>query len=364
MKRSRNRQSVGTIALVAFALVALGVQWVQAQHVWIDTRPLTAQESADNGDIQKANGTQVVGLGQPVYLDLLIPKVLIDGDLSDSDPAKWIYPTEVTQVSWTLDAVVTIDGDPILDSTAVITNSPLPESLPTYDSIDRDNTYVLDRAMIVPDKKGTYQISLVVTGVSNGVPTTMTANLDVVGSVFIGADFGCTVCHDQKKDAFAGTLHYVAFKEAITGVSTDHFQERCIACHVTGYDTAPAAVNGGWDDVAADVGYVFPTNYPFTESNWTDMNPLLQNKSAIGCEVCHGPGQNHQRSLGDPQKMQDFIGISMSAGTCGQCHDKPGHHVKNFEWGTSVHGQTTVDRTGSCRNCHTAAGFVDANDPA
>jgi len=339
MKRSRNRQSVGTIALVVFALVAFVAHSIQAQELKIDTRPLTAQESADNGNIQKANGTQVVGLGQPVYLDLLVEA-----------------GTVVTQVVWTLNDVVNIDGISI-PSSATIDDSPLPASLPTYDSIDRVNFDIADRKIIVPDVKASYLISAQAF-TTNGV---LEAELEVVGSVFIGADLGCLICHVDKETGFQGTLHYVAYKEAITGVSTDHFQERCIACHVTGYDDAPAAVNGGWDDVAADVGYVFPTN--FVESNWTDMNPLLQNKSAIGCEVCHGPGQNHQRSLAMPN-MADLIGISMSAGTCGQCHDKPGHHVKNFEWGNSLHGQTTVDRTGSCRDCHTAAGFVDANDPS
>ena len=41
----------------------------------IATRPLTPQEIVDAGlpaNTQKANGTHVVGVGQPVYLDLLL----------------------------------------------------------------------------------------------------------------------------------------------------------------------------------------------------------------------------------------------------------------------------------------------------
>ncbi len=364
MKKGTSKQSMGTVALIALALVFLGGQWGQAQSMRIDTRPLTSRESGEIGGLQRANGTQVVGLGQPVYLDLLIDKVLIDGDLSDSDPADWIYPTTVTQMVWSLGTVMDVDHNPILDSTATITNSPLPESLPTYDSIDRDTTYILDRAMIVPDVKGTYPISVEVKGVSNGVPVTITDSLVVVGSVFIGAEFGCTVCHDQKKDDFEATRHASAFKDAITGVNTDHFASYCIKCHTTGYDDAPAAVNGGWDDVATAIGWTFPTNYAVT--NWTEMDPALRNKSVVGCEVCHGPGQEHQRSLGDPEAMRERIGISMSGGTCGQCHDAPDHHVKNFEWGTSLHGRTTVDRAerATCAPCHSSSGFVDNNDPA
>ncbi len=330
---------VQLMAIAAMAIAMLGIHCVQAQELRIDTRPLTPAEISNYGlpgSTQIANGTHVVGLGQPVYLDLLLE--------AGSEV--------VTQVVWTLDAVVDVDDLPVA-SAATITNSPLPMSVPTYDSVDRVAFDLVDRAMIVPDVKGTYQIS-VQAFTTNG---TLNAELEVVGSVFLGKDYtACTLCHASKQAGFDTTLHAVALKDNINDPN-GHFQQFCIKCHALGYDTTPVAVNGGFDDVASDLGWTFPPS--LATNNWDDLPDSLKLKSNVQCESCHGPAQEHLRSGGDIAK----IGISMSAGTCGQCHDAPSHHTKNFEWGTSVHGQTTVDRSGSCRNCHTAAGFVDANDP-
>jgi hypothetical protein len=328
--------------LAALVLLGLSADRVKAQELRIDTRPLTPQEISTYGlpgGTQIANGNPVVGLGQPVYLDLLVEA-----------------GTVVSQVVWSLDAVVDVDDLPVA-SGATITNSPLTASVPSYDSVDQVAFDLVSRRMIVPDVKGTYQISVaVLTDTTN-----LTAAVDVVGSVFLGKDYpACTLCHASKQDNFNMTLHASAFEGLINGVDTDHFQAFCIRCHTTGYDAAPLAVNGGFDDVANDTGWMFPTNhYPESTNNWDNMPAELQAKANIQCESCHGPAQEHLRAGGDVTK----IGISLSAGTCGQCHDAPSHHVKNFEWGTSIHGQTTVDRSGSCRNCHTTAGFIDANDP-
>jgi hypothetical protein len=340
----QNMHAHGSWGFVVFAtiLLGLGADMVRAQELKIDTRPLTPQEISTYGlpgSTQIANGNPVVGLGQPVYLDLLVKT-----------------GTVITQAVWSLDAVVDVDDVPVASS-ASITNSPLPMSMPTYDSVDRVAFDLVDRAMIVPDVKGTYKISVDAYTMSG----MLEAELEVVGSVFLGRSYpACTLCHASKQAPFDTTLHATAFEGLINGEDSDHFQAFCIRCHTTGYDAAPLAVNGGFDDVAMATGWTFPTNhYPESTNNWANMPAELQAKANIQCESCHGPAQEHLRSGGDVSK----IGISLSAGTCGQCHDAPSHHVKNFEWGSSLHGQTTVDRTGSCRNCHTTAGFIDANDP-
>jgi hypothetical protein len=338
MSRKMKRQPVVMVALIAIALLSIGTQWVQAQDLKIDSRPLTPREIADYGltnTTQIASGNAVVGLGQPVYLELLVE-----------------VGTVVTQAVWTLDAVVDSDNIPI-PSSATIDESPLPTNMPTYDSVDRVAFDLVDRAVIFPDVKGTYRISAQAL-TSND---TLNASIEVVGSVFLGqGNTACTLCHASKQADFNATHHAEALKASINDPD-GHFQEFCIKCHALGYDTAPGAVNGGFDDVAADLGWTFPET--LGTNNWDEMPEALQMKSNVQCENCHGPAQEHLRSGGDISK----IGISLSAGTCGQCHDAPSHHVKNFEWGTSLHGQTTVDRSGSCKNCHTTAGFIDANDP-
>ncbi len=338
--QSSRKQGAWGWAITMVILLGLGAGSVQAQDLKINARPLTPQEIKDYGMTnitQVSGGNHVVGLGQPVYLELLA---------KDS--------SAITQAVWSLDAVLDLDDEPIHDSTAVITNSPLPESMPTYDSVDRSAFDLIHRAMIIPDKKGTYQISAQALG-TNGV---LDASFEVVASVFIGKDStACLLCHASKQDDFNLTHHSGAFIDQINGEGSSHFQSFCIKCHTTGYDSAPAAVNGGFDDVANDEGWTFPTE--LSTNNWDDMPLALQMKANVQCESCHGPAQEHMRTGGDISK----IAISLSAGNCGQCHDAASHHVKNFEWGNSVHGQTEVDRGGSCKNCHTTAGFIDANDP-
>ncbi|MBT8045555.1 MAG: hypothetical protein KJN67_00185, partial [Pontiella sp.] len=330
--------------LTAAALFGLGALQVDAQDLKINARPLSTQEIADYGltnTTQLATGNHVVGLGRPVYLELMIDAGLIEDG------------TVVTQVVWSLDAVVD-DLDLPIASAAGIISSPLPPEMPTYDSVDRSAFDVLDRAVIVPDVRGTYEISAQAV-TTNGV---LDATFEVVGSVYIGKDSAaCQLCHASKQNDFNMTHHASAFIDQINGEGSSHFQAFCIKCHTTGYDSAPAAVNGGFDDVALSTGWTFPTE--LSTNNWDNVPPELQAKANVQCESCHGPAQEHLRTGGDITK----IGMSLSAGTCGQCHDAASHHVKNFEWGNSVHGQTEVDRSGSCKNCHTTAGFIDANDP-
>jgi nitrate/TMAO reductase-like tetraheme cytochrome c subunit len=336
-KQSSNRYGFRGILAMALMLLGLGTSSVQAQDIKINARPLTPQEILDYslpGATQTSGGAPVVGLGQPVYLELLVKA-----------------GTVVTQAVWNLDEILDLDGEPIENSMATITNSPLPMSMPTYDSVDRVAFDVIDRAVIVPDKKGTYYISAQAV-TSN---ETLNASFEVVGSVFIGQNSACSLCHATKQDGFNMTRHSTALKASINDPA-GHFQAFCIKCHAVGYDTTPGAVNDGFDDIAKDLNWTFP---PLATNNWDNLPDALKLKSNVQCENCHGPAQEHMRTGGDTSK----ISISVSAGNCGQCHDAVAHHTKNFEWGTSLHGRTEVDRTGVCTACHTTAGFIDANDP-
>ena len=116
--RSKQGMSVGMIAMVAVAWLGIATHGVQAQDFIINTRPLTPQEIVDYGlpsTTQVASGNPVVGIGQPVHLELLV------------EP-----DTVVTQVVWSLDSVVDKDDDPIA-SAAVIADSPLGLEIPTFD---------------------------------------------------------------------------------------------------------------------------------------------------------------------------------------------------------------------------------------
>lgn len=336
------------------ALLGFGVGLVQAASpiMRIAARPLTPQEISDYGmtnTTQIASGNNVVGLGQPVYLEFLVQK----GSTSSRSPVDFVT---VTQVVWSLDSAVNADGETLATS-ATIMASPLPTNMPSYDGGHQQGYNLIDRAMIIPDLRGTYSISLDATSESHG---TFHLTYDVVGSTFLGKDYtACTLCHASKQDGFNATGHATALTENINDPA-GHFNANCIKCHAVGYDTAPGAVNAGFDDVATTEGWTFPAT--LGTNNWDDMPVALQMKSNVQCENCHGPAQEHMR-VGGGVPGDRKISVNVSAGNCSQCHDKKTHHVKSTEWKTTLHANGYVFRGGSCAPCHSTLGYINANDP-
>ena len=277
-----NRRSVqNTVKTLALAAAfVLGAWRAQAADpvVKISFRPLTPGELTVYGltnTTQLAAGVQDVGIGQPAYLEALVTK-----------------GTVVTQVTWTLATRPT-------GSAAALQSSPL-TNLPTYDGGDRLSFDVASRAKLVPDvvgstSKGDYTVVARIMLTNK----TLTVTNMVYGSSYQGmygeADFGCELCHSDKIPAFTQTAHSDAFKRKITGSYGSAFKASCVSCHVLGYDTTAAATNGGFDDVALQVGWTFPTNMasPSVTNNWDAMPAALQVKANIQCENCHGPGRRH-----------------------------------------------------------------------
>ncbi|MEI7437217.1 MAG: multiheme c-type cytochrome [bacterium] len=338
-------RAAATALALAFVTGALSVH---AQTVKINLRPLTPGEIVSyvlTNKTQLAAGIQDVGIGQPAYLEALVTKGTI-----------------VTQVTWTLAAKPT-------GSAAVLQYSPL-TNLPSYDSGDR-STFIIaggtnGRSMLVPDvvgsaSKGDYTVVLQVMLTNRTIAVTNT----IYGSKYQGMygeeDFGCELCHSDKIPNFTLTAHSDAFKRKINGEAGAGFRSTCVSCHVLGYDTTAVATNGGFDDVALQVGWIFPTNLalPSATNNWNLMPAALQVKANIQCESCHGPGRRHMLGGGDT----NMIGISLSAGNCGQCHDSMTHHVKNYEWAQTLHATGSLHTSSSCLPCHTTPGFIDVNDP-
>jgi DmsE family decaheme c-type cytochrome len=68
--------------------------------------------------------------------------------------------------------------------------------------------------------------------------------------------------------------------------------------------------------------------------------------AAHGCETCHGPGQAHVDSGGDPTKIVRFSTLTPRdvSETCLSCHDR-GDHVN---WRGSMHDARNL----SCTTCH------------
>jgi hypothetical protein len=259
-------------------------------------------------------------------------------------------PATITNVTWTL-----VTNPPL--SSAVLTNSPLGTNVPPYKMADRSVLQVASRRMLRPDREGQYIVRATISTSGSGT-TNLTQT--ITAGTYMGYNT-CALCHSGGIKAsniispWLETAHAEAFTLAIDGKSTDHFSPNCIRCHVLGFDSNTNSANGGFDDVAAQVGWVFPT--VLTNGNWAAMPAALQEVSNIQCENCHGPGSEHAKNLG----KTNLISKTFAAGNCAQCHDSLPHHYKTAEWNNSRHAVATRTPSGptryNCVRCHTAPGF-------
>ena len=348
MSRSARRFSI----VLAVALLALLIPAVRAQEIQIVSRPLSGQEVTDLGltnTTQTSGGALTVGLGMPAYLEAQVLKFV-----PNTDPD---VPIVVTQVVWSLDSQ---PGS----STVDLTNSPLSLAVPIYDGGEREDFQVVGRTLLRPDAVGDYTVSVQVDGTTNGTPISLAATNKVTGGTYIGVnDAVCQVCHAADIAEYETTGHATFFTRMING-ETGYYKASCIECHTVGFDETAGADNGGFDDVALDETWTFPTNLVAT--NWASMSPALQNKANIQCENCHGPASQHKLGgfAGVPGDRK--ISVSLSSGNCAQCHDAMTHHVKNFEWNQTLHATGAVyyvtQSGGSCKACHSGLGFIASVD--
>ena len=234
--------------------------------------------------------------------------------------------------------------------------------MPIYSPGDRGFYQVAgDRQLLRPDVAGQYLVTATVA--TNGGNMILTREFS--GGTFLGVSNSCLFCHSggylpDMITPWSKTHHAVALTNSLDGWDTDHFTQNCIKCHSTGYDANALAVNGGFDDIQAQTGWVMPTNP--VPGNFAAMPAALRAKSNVQCESCHGAGSEHAFALGNTNR----ISVASSAGDCAQCHDAEPYHVKGAEWANSLHAVATRSPTGegraSCVRCHAAPGFVDFVD--
>jgi hypothetical protein len=348
MKMNTSIRQVATwlAAMVLMAIVtATRVGAAAALTGQIAIRPLTPSEIADYGlpaGLETSGGVSAVGVRQPAYLEALVNSAI---------PA-----SSNIVVVWSLSA------KPV-GSAAVLAVSPLGSNVPTYKMADRLILKVASRVLLRPDIAGQYTVSATISASGSG-STNVTQNLSA--STYMGVQV-CAFCHsggvvaENIYTTWTNTAHASFFTRAIDGQVSSHYSKSCISCHTVGYDTNALAVNGGFDDVATQLGWTFPTT--LTNGNWAAMPAALKNLANIACENCHGPGSEHAYSFGNTNLSNwPRIGISFGAGDCAQCHDDKPNHIKSAEWNNSLHAVTTRTPSGPTRNncvrCHTAPGFV------
>ena len=347
------------LALGAALGLLIGTQ-VWAVEARIEARSLSHQEihgfELPEGT-QASNGLYTVGVGSAVYLEVQLPA-----------------GTEVTgDVTWGLTG----------PGTAELMDSPLSmDAVPIYTPAEQELYDLVSRQLLKPDAKGQWMVTADVptmittedetTGESTTADGVISLEVTVTAAEFVGAGGiegaaltagQCAMCHGDIVEKWAETEHSTALIDKINGLQSAHFNEGCIECHSVGYDTAEGAVNGGFDDVQAAVGWEFPVTvdengdeHPdLKPGNWEAMPAELQAVSSIQCENCHGPGSEHNGRVTDNR-----ISVDYDAGNCAICHEEEPYHFKNLEWANSLHAATRVDRgSTTCNQCHSGIGFIE-----
>jgi flagellar hook capping protein FlgD/cytochrome c554/c'-like protein len=314
--------------LTSLCLCLVAASQVSGARAVIRPVGYSPQQARDLGlEIHRATPLRVIGVGQPVYLESI----------------------HEGTYSWSLT---------------------VPEgSSTTLSSTNTREVY------LVPDQTGPYSVSLDFID-SKGSSSTDTDTITAAVYVGVGTvsgdsatEFQCAYCHEEKAASWELTGHASLMQRGLDGTASLYYEESCIACHSTGYDTL--AVNDGFDDRAAQEGWVFPDSlYEGVFDTLVAGYPRTAQMAHIQCESCHGPGSEHQGSSGP-------IGLSYSTGVCAYCHDEQeaeGCGCSTYEtyfyteqWRNSRHGNkysTEEDfnvEGGSCVPCHTAEGFFEVN---
>ncbi|MFQ5857799.1 MAG: multiheme c-type cytochrome [Anaerolineae bacterium] len=218
----------------------------------------------------------------------------------------------------------------------------------------------------IPDVTGHYTVELAVAN-QQGILGPV-ASLTIHAAIWVGAGIidgsaasppQCIACHADLVKTWAGTRHATSFEGAIDGEIGEYYSH-CIGCHTVGYDEA--AVNGGFDDVAKELGWTYPET--LVEGNWESLvanYPRLANLANTQCENCHGPGSEHSG-------RREGIAVSLRTDGCDVCHD-PLRQNRAAQWARSGHADTSFAALISgaadderCARCHSGQGFIDDLD--
>ena len=349
MKRKVLKTAPACCTAVGLLLLAAGLPAQAAAPPTLQgqliSRPLTSGDKTVYklpASLELSGGLSTVGVGSAIYLEAEINSAIA---LSD-----------VTNLSWALTAPV--------GSASSLQPSPLATNVPVYEPADRSVLQVAGRTLLRPDVTGQYSVTATIATVNFG-STNVTFRITV--GTYMGVNT-CALCHSggliapNMVPSWEGTLHSHVFKDGVNGLLGTHINQSCSQCHATGYDANTNAVNGGFDDIATQLGWTFPT--VLTNGNWDAMPSALQGIANVQCESCHGPGSEHAAALGNTN-ISNWPRLSVtvtSSGDCNQCHDAPTHHIKGTEWLVSGHANTTRIPSGptrpQCVGCHTSSGFI------
>lgn len=223
------------------------------------------------------------------------------------------------------------------------------EKLDTYmilDQKDRNTNYVMTRK-VKPEEVG-YVIGQVrkqrYMTYYDGSPTEAWLQTTKDGGISWTIDKSRTIQFPGNKER-AGWKFLVLEMKPKDGDSNKNYygeyrswQERCIGCHVTGFD------HNAWDKAKAD----------FVAGKRKDLKDIFVADLRISCESCHGAGSVHAKNpsksnIINPAKITDTETRKM---VCEQCHTRPdkskhsplAQDLRGYHIGGDYHDYATYTR--------------------
>lgn len=246
------------------------------------------------------------------------------------------------------------------------------------------------RAILVPDVAGLYLVRM--TPLGEDMEPAEPVIKRVYAGVWVGAGVFNThetpnasipscansCCHESSDQehlnvvsSWLQTKHANKLQAHLQGEYGTEYDESCLACHTLGF--RDGAMNGGFDDIAAALGYDLAQITALVHEagttgvdNWPLLPAELQRHASVQCESCHGPGSQHLGFILEPDA--GIAGVNLGTSHCAQCHDTGGDDYgrRYRQWENSAHPLTTqssatVAGNNTCRACHTGEGFVYGN---
>jgi hypothetical protein len=239
-----------------------------------------------------------------------------------------------------------------------------------------------------PDVRGTYLIRLTPITTSRQVIDVFDLRLYASEWVGLGAfdessqprapECATGFCHGGDNangdlnvlEDYLKSSHAQVMQKHLNGEHGAYYDLGWLKYHTVGFNQDPQAVNKGFDDIAATLGFdisQIPALVADAAENGNDNFHLLpgqlRNRASVQCESCHGAGSQHPPNLTAIDKGID--GADLGTKQCAQCHDSTPEFMQGFhQWSNSSHpitadaSQGSVTGNNTCRPCHTGEGFV------
>lgn len=345
----------------------LFVALVVAAALVVSTGLVLAQEEEHHPIVTTASRS--VGVGTYVAAQAYgVPGVPASDDAEEQPAVAIVMPYGIYPDMMVMDLAEFVQPDPIVEGWEF-----------TWSVVDPDGEAVdlaADGQVVVflAEAEGAYEVTLAAVDPDGMEAETVWVvhSTTYVGSGYLEgpeeADDQCADCHDDVLEAWQATGHADMLVRGLEGTLSDHYGPDCISCHTTGFNTMATAVNGGFDDLAAEAGWEFPEHDALTEGGWDAFVadfPEVAGLANIQCESCHGPGYAHVWEGG---RRDSMISRGLEYGVCAQCHAEEPYHVFPQQWELSGHATENAraftypvgEDHAECVACHSGAGFIDA----